>query len=148
MVSAVNVVEVQPCPLATIRGQADRTSLSKVIRQLFDRFYAAPPKMERGLNVVLYHGNPAHGTTIDVGVQALSPFEPSGDVIALSTPGGTAATVTHLGPYERLGEAYEAILAWLAQNGREPGEMSWEVYGHWTDNQAELRTDIYFLLRQ
>jgi effector-binding domain-containing protein len=148
MVSPVRVVEVSPCELAVLRSHASLANLSHTIQETFDRFYQAPPPVARGLNVVYYHGDPAgSGTTIDIGVEVLEPFQPSGDLLAVSTPGGVALTVTHLGPYNRLGEAYNTILHWLRENGRQPLGPFWEVYGHGTDDPAQLRTDIFYLLK-
>jgi effector-binding domain-containing protein len=148
VISPVQVVEVPPCPLAAVRGHASPANLSRVIRDLFDRFYRAPPPVARGLNVVFYHGDPTGaGTTIDAGVQVSEPFQPSGEVIAVSTPGGTAATVAYFGPYEALGEAYDAIFQWLRDNHRQAAGPFWEVYGHWNDDPAQRRTDVFSVLK-
>ncbi len=148
MISPVQLVEVPPCPLAALRGHASLANLSRTIRELFDRFYRNPPPVARGLNVVLYHGDPAGaGTPIDVGVQVFGPFDPTGEVMAVSTPGGTAATVAYLGPYDRLGEAHNAIQRWLRENERQAAGPFWEVYGHWNDDPAQRRTDVFYVLK-
>jgi hypothetical protein len=51
------------------------------------------------------------------------------------------------GDYARIGEANAAIIAWCRANDRLRAGPSWEVYGHWTDDPAQLRTDIYYLLQ-
>jgi hypothetical protein len=53
----------------------------------------------------------------------------------------------HLGPYNRLGEAHAAIRKWCADHGHALTGVSWEIYGHWTDDPAQLRTDVFYLLR-
>jgi len=58
-----------------------------------------------------------------------------------------AAMVTHHGDYGRLGEANAAILAWCDANNRKRAGPSWEVYGHWHADPAELRTEVYYLLQ-
>ena len=74
-------------------------------------------------------------------------FAGNGRVMPSSTPAGTVATTTHLGPYDRLGEAHAAILTVCKERGLALAGPSWEVYGHWTDDVAQLRTDVYYLLR-
>ena len=55
---------------------------------------------------------------------------------------------THVGDYGRLGEANAAILEWCRANGRKHAGPSWEVYGHWNDDPAKLRTEVYYLLER
>jgi effector-binding domain-containing protein len=63
------------------------------------------------------------------------------------TPHGVAAMTTHVGDYGRLGEANAAILAWCRATHRPPAGPSWEVYGHWNADPAQLRTEVYYLLQ-
>jgi effector-binding domain-containing protein len=65
----------------------------------------------------------------------------------LETPHGVAAMTTHYGDYGRLGEANAAILSWCRANDRLRAGPSWEVYGHWHADPAQLRTEIYYLLQ-
>lgn len=67
--------------------------------------------------------------------------------MAVSTPGGTAVTVAYLGPYDGLGEAHTATQRWLRENGRQAAGSSWEVYGHWNDDPAQRRTDVFYVLK-
>jgi hypothetical protein len=71
----------------------------------------------------------------------------SGAVEPLETPRGIAATTTHFGDYGRMSEANAAILEWCRANNRKLAGPSWEVYGHWTPDPSQLRTDVYYLLR-
>ena len=48
----------------------------------------------------------------------------------------------------RLGEANRAIHAWCRANGRQTAGPSWEVYGHWNPDPAQLRTEVYHLLQR
>ena len=56
------------------------------------------------------------------------------------------ATVVHMGPYQKLPEAHMAVRTWCAERGHALGGPSWEIYGDWTDNPVELRTDVFYLL--
>ena len=64
----------------------------------------------------------------------------------VETPAGEVARTVHVGPYDRLGDAHAAIHAWCAAHGRTIGPASWETYGHWTDDPAQLKTTISYLL--
>ncbi|AXB47781.1 MerR family transcriptional regulator [Amycolatopsis albispora] len=43
-------------------------------------------------------------------------------------PAGTAATVTHIGPYEDLSLSYHALLSWIYDNGHQPSGPAVETY--------------------
>ena len=80
------------------------------------------------------YGQMSGGTfTIEPGmpVSALPPSgsDPGdGDVHADTLPGGDAAVTLHVGPYDRLGEAYTALERWMEENGAEPAGEPWESY--------------------
>ncbi len=69
------------------------------------------------------------------------------DVVhASSLPGGPAACTVHVGPYDAMGPAYEALEAWIRDHGYEPDGDPWEVY--FSDPVSEpdpstWRTEIY-----
>ena len=50
------------------------------------------------------------------------------------------------GHYVRLGAAHEAVVEWCRTHDHRVSGTRWEVYGHWTDDPAKLRTDVYYLL--
>jgi len=124
-----------------VRGNTARPDLPRRIRELFDQFYAGF-KSKGELNVIFYPGPCVEGEfEIRCGVQV-----PSGGNDA--TPSGTVATTVYMGPYDRMGPAHEAIHNWARENGRKFAGPSWEVYGHWNEDPAKLRTDIFYLLSQ
>jgi effector-binding domain-containing protein len=57
------------------------------------------------------------------------------DVQPSVLPGGQAAVTTHIGRYEDLDKAYQAIQAWLDKHGFVPAGPHWEVY--YTDPSAD-----------
>jgi hypothetical protein len=136
---AVEVKQVPEQPIAAVRGLTTMANLPARIRELFDQFYAGF-KGKGGLNIVFYPG-PGVGGEFEIacGVQ----LEQGGNA---STPGGTVATTVYMGPYNQMKPAHVAIHEWARENNRPLAGPSWEVYGHWTEDPAQLRTDIYYLL--
>ena len=84
---------------------------------------------------------------VDFGVQVIRPFEGEGEVICTETPAGEVATTTHIGSYAGLAAAHNAIGAWRDATGRAFSGYSWEIYGDWTNDEAQLETQICYLLR-
>jgi effector-binding domain-containing protein len=84
---------------------------------------------------------------IDFGVEVARAFESVGEVYATETPAGMVAVAVHLGAYDRMKEANDAIHAWSAANNHTFAGKSWEIYGVWSDDPSKLETTIMYLLR-
>lgn len=139
MSSPIRLLELAAQPIDIVRGSTTAATLPVRIRALFNQFYAQS-EGPRGLNVVFYpHWDPKGEFEIECGVQV----EHGGNS---STPAGTAVTVPHFGPYEQLKSAHDALHSYVRENQHKLAGPFWEVYGHWTDDPAQLRTDIYYLL--
>jgi effector-binding domain-containing protein len=69
----------------------------------------------------------------------------SGAVEPGSIGGVEAACMEHIGPYQRLGQTWDALTAWVAEQGRVPSGPGWEVYvdDPGTVPEATLRTELY-----
>lgn len=77
-------------------------------------------------------------------------IEGEGEVGVQDIPGGEYATYLHIGPYEKLEQAYADFLGkWLPQSGREPGESFFEKYLNdpQTTPPEKLQTEIYIALK-
>jgi hypothetical protein len=135
----VQVRQADAQPIRIVRGRATRAILPANIRKLFDEFYAGF-KGPGGLNIVLYPGSGMDGEfEIGCGVQ----LESGGNAV---TPAGLVATTVYFGPYDQMHPAHAAIHRWVRESGHKLAGPSWEVYGHWTDDSAKLRTDIFYLV--
>ncbi len=66
----------------------------------------------------------------------------AGEVRAGTLPGGSAARTLHVGTYSEVGQAYEALYAWLESQGRRPTGPSWESYLDGPE-VAEPRTEVF-----
>lgn len=75
--------------------------------------------------------------------------EGEGDITAGATAAGDAAHAIHAGPYDTLGETWEAMWEWIAAQGRTVSQPAWEVYvtdpGHDPDPK-HWRTEIFIPL--
>jgi effector-binding domain-containing protein len=71
---------------------------------------------------------------------------PVAPIYLTHTPSGRVVTAAHFGPYQEMNRAYDAISAYLRDHDLRPTGPSWEVYGHWSDDPAKLRTDVFFTI--
>lgn len=89
---------------------------------------------------------PTETVDVEAGFPTSTPVTGGGRVTASTLPGGPVAVTTYYGPYEGVGAAYEAILRWIGENGRQAAGHFWEVY--YTDpteepDPAKWRTDVF-----
>jgi effector-binding domain-containing protein len=149
----VRIATVQSVPIAAVRARTTLAGLPKAIRAGLDQVWPqlkARPGLSRGLNVVLYHPSEPDGLgpefEIETGVQVPGDFAPLDPVYLTLTPAGRVVTAAHFGPYEKLKDAYDAIDAYVRREKLRLTGPSWEVYGHWYDDPAKVRTDVYFTI--
>ncbi|HEU5158434.1 MAG TPA: GyrI-like domain-containing protein [Streptosporangiaceae bacterium] len=71
-----------------------------------------------------------HDGTVDVeaGVPVAAPVAAGGHLVMSVLPPTKAAVTCHIGPYERLIDAYEALEKWIHDHGFERNGPHWEVY--------------------
>jgi effector-binding domain-containing protein len=142
----IEVRQVSPQLLAVARGSAASGQVAAVMLPLIGTAwdFIRASGMKAGRNVAVYYG--PEPVRIEAGAEVFAPFEGNGTVFCAATPGGSAATTTHIGPYPLLGRAHSAIVQWCREHGRSPAGPNWEVYSHSTPDPSQTRTDIYYLL--
>src|SRR6186713_684750 len=103
-------------PLAVVRRRVPRSELATVVPQgcgiVWD--FVRRRGLKGGRHVAVYlNGN----IDLEVGVEVAGAFEEDGDILRSSTPAGAVVSAAHLGPYQGLGAAHQAIRAWCAAHG-------------------------------
>jgi len=149
-VHPVRVETAEPRAIAAVRARLPIADVPRRFGEYLDQVYAASRggavRLD-GQNIFVYHGAAADGATeVEFAVGATAPFAPVGPVRYSALPTGEVAATTHWGDYVGLGAAHGAVVAWCRAHGRELAGPRWEVYGHWSDDPAQRRTDVYYLL--
>ena len=137
--------------LAAVSGTVRFPDLASEIRRRLDLVWAhiRTNELAPGHNVVVYLG-PVHspdGGEVDIGVQ-IDRFNGDSDVGVhdVLLPATTVARAVHTGPYDRLGDTHSKVLAFCEQNGHTLSDLSWEIYGDWTDDVSTLETEVVYEL--
>ena len=147
---SVSLQTVAPRAIAAVRARVPIGGIPALFKQYLDQVYAARAAgLELdGQNIFGYRWVSGSADVVDAefGVGVRAPFTSVGAVVYTHVPSGEVATTTHWGDYAKLRGANEAIVSWIRANGRKRAGVSWEVYGHWTGNPADQRTDVFYLL--
>ena len=137
--------------IAAVHARLPIRAVPSTFRHYLDQVYAvarAGLVALDGQNVFVYRDAPDQPTEADVafGVGVTAPFDAVGSVRPTALPVGKVATTTHWGSYGRLGAAHHAVIEWCHGHERRLAGPRWEVYGYWTEDEARLRTDVFYLL--
>lgn len=146
----ITVQTVAPQLIAAARQRTTSRMISKEIGPLLSApwtYLRAQPAFKPDVRNVAIYWDMRNGGSIEVGVEVTAPFDATNDVVCSGTPGGTVAMTTHVGSYTQLGAAHDAVMAWSRQNAREIVMPFWEIYGHWDNDPAKVRTDVLYLLK-
>jgi effector-binding domain-containing protein len=139
---------IAPVTTAVVRGTIPTSEL----RDFFDRSFRVLGEALANQGVTatgpafgLYRGPIDDSTTLEVGFPTDRPISPDGSAEPGELPGGQVARLVHHGGYDGLGEAWERLGRWIAEQGLTPGETFWEVYVTEPNpdmDPAELRTEL------
>jgi effector-binding domain-containing protein len=149
MAYEIAIERVEPRAIASVRRRATLEQLSTVVPAACGdvwNFIRANGIANPGRHVAVYREGDDGQLDVEVGAEVAGPFTGDAEVTCSAIPGGAVATTVNLGPYSRLGEAHEAICQWCQHNRHELTGLNWEIYGHWDDDPAKLRTDVFYLL--
>jgi effector-binding domain-containing protein len=139
-------------PIAAVRRRVRVGGVGTVWRPALDQVWAFLRRHEGlrtdGHNIFVYHhpAGPGEPMDVDFGVEVTGPFEDDSEVVFTHTPAGKVAWTLHVGPYEGLSDANDAIEAWCTEHGRALGGASWEIYGDPSDDPANLEVRVVYLL--
>ena len=153
MTSDFGTKQIDAQPIVGIRTQTTMGRIAEVMGPLFGELFGYVQQSGQapaGMPFAIYHGMDGDNVDLECGMPVAAPMAGTDRIRAGELPGGTAATVTHTGPYDQLGQTWTALTAWMKSQGLEPAGAPWEVYV--TDPGAEpdpskWRTDIFFPVR-
>lgn len=143
------IVQAAAAPVAVIRRSTTFEAWPRQWRTDLDAIWAAAKAgkiTKPGRNVMIYRPRGAGNLDTECGVEVPAVFEGSGDVVCSATPSGRAAHAVHRGQFENVRATHAAVEDWCRANGHKLAGVVWEVYGHWNDDQSQLRTDVFHLL--
>ena len=126
-----NVREIKSQPVLSIRGRTSAKTLSATIGEYLrdvGRYVNGAGGKVAGPVFTRYHKRSGDDIELEAGVPVEKALPGDQRVQASELPGGLAVATIHLGSYDQLPAASEALASWVTQNGREPAGPPWEFY--------------------
>jgi effector-binding domain-containing protein len=102
-----------------------------------------------GAPFVAYRNMDMADLDIEIGFSFEQELAGHGNIQAGEIPGGKAAACMHVGPYDQVGGAYEALQKWIGANSYLPTGVAYEFYLNdpQTTPPSELQTQVLFPLK-
>jgi effector-binding domain-containing protein len=143
------IVEREAQPVASVRVKCKRADMTATLTVIFpevmEHLNATGAKVT-GPPFTRYHGVNGDELDLEAGLPITKPIAEGGRVKNGELPGGKTVVGWHVGPYEKLGAAHEALKAHVDASQLKARGGSWEVY--WTDpgvvpDSSKWRTQLF-----
>ena len=133
---------------AAMRLTRPKAQIGAAMAEAFPKIYHAVVTAgvePAGMPLARYFAFDEAATTFECAIPVLKPFTAAGEVQPSTVGGGEAAFTVHVGPYDAIGQTWEALIAWVTAQGRTPAGPHWEIYLDDPQETAEteLKTELY-----
>jgi effector-binding domain-containing protein len=147
MAYEISIVELPEQDVAVVSGHVAVDGIGEFLGGAFGEIMGALDGVQIVGPPFARYAMPDEGFDVMAGFPVSGPVAPSGRVEADRLPGGPAATTMHVGSYEAVAAAFEAVQAWVAENGYVVSGDPWESYLDEPD-VPEPRTLVTFPVRR
>jgi effector-binding domain-containing protein len=127
----IAIRHLEPQAIVSIRGRRPLDDLPAFIKAAFPDLLGRLRLLgvsTSGLPFVIYHEFGADGIDAEASVPIDQLVTSAGKIESRTLPAMTVARTVHVGPYERLGDAYAALSDWVRVHGYEASGPVQERY--------------------
>ncbi len=149
----IAVRTIEPQPVMSVRLKCHAAEIGAVLREVLPEVWRHIEHHEgrpAGPPFTRYHDYADGRVDLEAGIPVESPLPEGGRVRAGELPGGRVVTTVHVGPYEKLPEAHDALHVWMREHGHAPDGPQWEYYltdpGEEPDS-SRWRTELVWPIR-
>jgi effector-binding domain-containing protein len=128
--SEVKVVTTMPQAGIAIREKVKMGEIQQAFGEMFQELMPVLQKEVRcvGPPFAFYHSWSDVETDMEVGFPIAGEGMTKGRIRPFTLPAVKAATLVHVGAYDKLIDSYNAIMEWMKTNGKKPASFMWEEY--------------------
>jgi effector-binding domain-containing protein len=139
-------------PVLAIRTRAAVQDLPQTMGQALGaiaQYLGQRGEQPAGPPYAAYYNMDMQNLDVEIGFPVGLALPGQGNIQPGQIPAGPAVACLHVGPYDQVHKAYDALMQWLRANGREATGVAYEVYlNDPTDTPpAALQTQVVMPLR-
>ena len=139
-------------PTLVVRKRAPVQQLPQVLGQAWGaimQYAGRNGLMPAGPPYVAYHNMDMQNLDLEIGFPFAKKASGEGEVEAGVLPAGKAVECLHVGPYDKVAGAYEALQKWLDENHKTATGIAYEFYLNdpQTTRPEDLQTRVVFPLK-
>jgi effector-binding domain-containing protein len=146
------IVDRTAQPVLSVRARGAVKDLPAIMGRSYGTIGAYLGRMGRqpaGAPFVAYHNQDMQNLDLEIGFPVAKGLPGEGEIQPGEIPGGKAASCMHIGPYDKIAAAYEALEQWMQSKGRQGTGVCYEIYLN--DPQqtppGQLQTQILFPIK-
>jgi AraC family transcriptional regulator len=132
MAYSITKQELLPEPVLIVRRRVKQSDIAATIAEVLPHIFIHAQQNGialTGLPFTRYVEMGPGLITMEPGMRVTGPAHTGhGEIIADTLPGGPAVTTTHMGPYDKLRDAYAAMEQWMEAEGLVAAGAPWESY--------------------
>ena len=143
------LIERPAQPVLSIRARTSVQNLPILFGKVYGiigQYLGELRQQPSGAPFTAYYNMDMQDLDVEIGFPVARPLPGKGEVLAGEIPAGRYAACLHIGPYDAIETAYNALQAWLKEHGHEATGVSYEFYLN--DPQQvppqELQTQVLF----
>ena len=143
------LIERSAQPVLSIRARTPVQDLPALFGKVYGtigQYLGELRQQPAGAPFTAYYNMDMQDLDVEIGFPVAGPLPGKGEVMAGEIPAGRYAACLHIGPYNAIGAAYDALQVWLTEHGYEAMGVSYEFYLN--DPQQvppqELQTQVLF----
>ncbi len=145
-------IKDQPAqPTLTIRTHAAAEQLPQLCGQTYGaimQYLSELGEQPAGMPFAAYYNMDMKNLDVEIGFPVPHALPDRGEIKCSTLPVGKIATTMHLGPYDTVGPAYEALTKFVEANGCAPTGVAYEFYFSEPETPPEqIQTQIVFPLK-
>ncbi len=138
-------------PALSVRTHAAAQDLPQLFGKAFGaimQYLGELGEQPTGMPYAAYYNMDMQNLDVEIGFPVARKIPGKAEIQPSEFPGGKLASVMHIGPYDQVGPAYDALTQWVKENGYEATGVAYELYYSEPDTPPqEIRTEIVFPLK-
>ncbi len=148
----IQIIETKAQPVLSIKTVTPVENLPQVLGKAYESIFNYIKENEENPTdapFTAYYNMDMENLEVEVGFPVANELAGKDEIVAGQIPAGRKVVSLYYGAYKDIGQAYEAMMKWISENGFQPTGVVYEFYYNSPMEvpEEELMTRIMFLLK-